>query len=198
MKSFHLGSITGPLTILAAGSVVFAWRLPAGVARRQYIERVRLRGLITAAPGTAQGVAFGLYTATGFTANPTGGNDLFTNISPTCRDVQRIRVSDQIPTSVVATGNVRNSSGAALSITPATLNTQPFLRAQAFVSTTLGADGSGLLAEWSPATSRAAHNDPLQGCLPLLEDTGFAVAVDILMGPTMTAALGVEVDWLEE
>lgn len=202
MKSFHMGAVSGLIDTLANGNRVFGWRLPLGATRRQYIERVKVHILGVVNPTTRQEFAVGLHMVSNMSANPSSGTDLVAAITQTSRDVQRVRAADRIPASIVAAGNVMISTTGNLGIT-GNVAAQPFMsgRGVAPASATEQAAGAPNLdfrMEWAPVTARSAHNDPIEGCLALDEDTGFCLQVPVAIATGLIVRAAVEVDWLEE
>lgn len=202
MKSFHMGVVTGLVDTLASGNRIFGWRLPLAAARRQYFERVKFRVLGTVNPTVRQEFAVGLHLVSGMAANPSSGTDCLAAITTTTRDLQRIRATDRVPASVVAAGNVMVATTGNIGIT-GTVATQPFIsgRGMAPIAATEqlnGAPNLDFTVEWTPATMRNAYIDPVEGCIPLDEDTGICLQVPVAIANGLIIRCGIEIDWLEE
>lgn len=211
MKSFHLCAVTGLVATSGANGALLAVRLPLNAPRRVYFERVRLRAMMTTPPTATQEFALQMHEVSAMTANPTGGTDLSDltgagaanyAIRATYRDVQRTRISDQIPTSVFAAGNIMVATTTALTVTGAA-RAQPFLRghdiARLPADIAAGAPWMNLFAEWSPQIARSEYTDPIGGCLPIVvDDTGLVVSTPVAIGAALVVRACVELEWLEE
>lgn len=198
LKHFHVSGTSGVLAAATTG-VIGVFR-NSNTGTIQYIQRVRCRlGPITV-PTTAQEVALALNLQSVFSANYTGGTDLLTAVRARILDVQRVLQSSYTPTSTVAAGDIRIASTAALAAGGGdVVDTQPYVRAGIWHPATAAQTDviPDLILDWVNPTQGLEHNDPSQGCIPLLPNTGFNVNLPVALGTAYTARFTMEVDWLE-
>jgi hypothetical protein len=213
MKTFHLGAVSGLVATLAANDAVFAFRKPTGTTADVYIERIRIRCVMTTPPTTTSDQEFALHVnkVTAMTANFTGGTDLSDSATPattyaiqcTTLDRLRVRETDQVKTSLLVAGNARiATTGTLTSAGSPVINPHPFLRGhQRFPGATALAAGAScveFMAEWKPAMARFMSQTPVDGCLPLLDDEGIVVRAPIAIANSLVVRVGVELDWFEQ
>lgn len=210
MKSFHYGATSGVIAALAASATlsannVFAWRKPLNLPL-QYIQRVRVKAVpvVQATGGTFHLEIRKLLAMTANFATGTDTSDPATpanyNILATTYDRSHIRIVDQIPVSLLAAGNVKIASTAA--ITSAGSPTSVAMQLSNILGRVAVADlATGVVPplemEWTPTTSRLHFQDPVNECAPLLDDEGFVIRSALGTGGA-SFTISVEVDWLEQ
>jgi hypothetical protein len=205
MKTFHMGAVSGLVATLAADNPVFAWRKPTGTLCDQYIERIRIKCMVTTPPGTAQAFALQVHKLTAMTANFSGGTDLSdpaganNAIQVTTLDRLRVREADQIKASILAAANVEiASTGTLTSAGAPVIKAQPFMVVGGFANTTAIGGSTEFEGEWTPALSRVMSQTPVDGCFPLLDDEGFIIRAPFAIATALVVRFAVEVDWFEQ
>ncbi len=201
MKHFHLGAKSGVIAATVSG-VVFAWRNPS-TTHKQYLQRVRFTLSAVANPTAVALAEMQMNLQSVFSANYTGGTDISIAATTAVRarilDTQRIVASSQVPSSVLATGNVRIADTGALSAGGGdVIDTHPYIwTAQTYPAVATAQAVPPLILEWKNPSQGLDHEDPTHGCIPLAADTGFNLTLPTALAAGFSAKLGVSIDWLE-
>jgi hypothetical protein len=173
---YSVGGSSGALTGVAAAGPVFSMRNTG--SNLLLIKRVQVGFVTTTAFTTAQGLAYGLLKATGFTVSDSGGTALFT------AGANKLRTAF---TNISSAPDIRISSTAALTAGTRTLETVPLAVANG-ASTAVGTI--------MPITSILPHDT---GDYPftLAQNEGFILTNDIAMGAAGVIRLQVNVEFAE-
>ena len=178
--AYQISTASGALTTIAAQTAtaghVFAFRY--GGSAICAVKRVSVGFVCTTAFGAAQQMGFGIFAARGYSASHSGGTSLTLTGN-----------NNKYRTSLATTGvtNIQISTTTALTAGTQTLDSQPL------GSTYFWVPAAGTSLVQTDLLSYDANDYPLI----LVNNEGFVITNQILMGATGVGTLIVNVEWFE-
>lgn len=184
LGAYQLGLVSGLLTGVAAGGVVYAFRwAPTTSTQLCMIRRIEIGFITTTAFGTAQGLAFSMQGARNFSASYSSGG---TAAAFTQTNTGKFRTV--MPTSALATGGqIYMANTGVISGATNTLDTQQM----GYVAGSSTAIGTSLVP--TPIFQHQTGDYPLI----FAANEGFVVNNVLAMGATGVINLYISVEWME-
>ena len=180
--SYQLAATTGATTLIAANAPVFSFRWAPGTGQVCVVKRVSVAWNCTTGFTAGQALGFGMFVARSFNASDTGG----TALAPILGSSQKYRTAPFV-SSVVT--DVRISAAATLTAGTRTLDTQALGSTQFYAT---AATAGSLLTNINLITYRI-NDHPLV----LLNNEGFVITNQVVMGAGGVGTLIVNVEWFE-